>query len=144
MLSLCTGSHIQFDCQRCWQWNYNVMLKITVFAWSDATATHCPILCSVYSKAATNRERYLLLSVHLSLIPRPIPRFQCIRINTVQVRTKMRWLGLITNLLASSWSAVAFLQSGTYMVPPIRLFLMNATCILLTWASQATPHLQYF
>ena len=36
-----------------------------------------PILCSVYSRAATNRERHLLISVDLSLIPRPLPHFQC-------------------------------------------------------------------
>ena len=41
-----------------------------------------PILCGVYSRVATNQERRLLISVDLSLIPRPLPRFQC-TLNTV-------------------------------------------------------------
>ena len=38
---------------------------------------HCPILCGVYSRAVTKREQCLLISVELSLIPRPLPCFQC-------------------------------------------------------------------
>ena len=36
-----------------------------------------PNLCGVYSRAASNREQRLLISVNLSLVPRPLPHFQC-------------------------------------------------------------------
>ena len=38
---------------------------------------HRPILCDVYLRVVTNQERRLLISVNLSLIPRPLPHFQC-------------------------------------------------------------------
>ena len=38
---------------------------------------HHPILCGVYLRAVTNREWRLLISVDLSLVPRPLSHFQC-------------------------------------------------------------------
>ena len=38
---------------------------------------HRPILYGIYSRVVTNRERLLLIQANLSLIPRPLPRFQC-------------------------------------------------------------------
>ena len=48
---------------------------------------HCPILCGIYSRVATNQEWHLLISLNLSLVPRPLPRFQC-TLNTVDEAEK--------------------------------------------------------
>ena len=88
---------------------------------------HCPILCSVYSRVATNWEWCSLISVSLSLVPRLFPHFQCI-LDTVDE--------------AEESHPFADIEEDEYELEN-KLFLMTANYILLTWASQATPHLQY-
>ena len=36
---------------------------------------HRPVLCGIYSRVATNQEQRLLISVNLTLVPRPLPLF---------------------------------------------------------------------
>ena len=100
----------------------------TVFARSDAAATHHAILCGFYSRAATNWERRLLnsvLSVKSFVNVRALRNANFIRLKK---RIAMRWLGFEANLPAS-WSAAALLQSGTYTAPPIRFLVSRSLSV---------------